>query len=74
MDSTHFIRSRLGLMIPGFEKIVEERIKKAQQEGGFDNLEGTHKPLNFEDQNIPEEFRLAHKILKTPDFCRRNWN
>ncbi len=55
-------------MIPGFEKIVEERIKKAQQEGEFDNLEGTHKPLNFEDQNVPEEFRLAHKILKNSGF------
>lgn len=55
-------------MIPGFEKIVEERIKKAQQEGEFDNLEGTHKPLNLEDQNIPEEFRLAHKILKNAGF------
>lgn len=55
-------------MIPGFEKIVEERIKKAQQEGEFDNLEGTHKPLKFEDQHVPEEFRLAHKILKNSGF------
>jgi len=55
-------------MIPGFEKIVEERIKKAQQEGEFDNLKGTHKPLNFDDQNVPEEFRLASKILKNAGF------
>lgn len=55
-------------MIPGFEKIVEERIKKAQEEGEFDNLEGTHKPLKFDDLNIPEEFRLAHKILKNSGF------
>nr|NJM02632.1 DUF1992 domain-containing protein [Desulfobacula sp.] len=55
-------------MIPGFEKIVEERIKKAQEKGEFDNLEGAHKPLNFEDQQVPEEFRLAHKILKNAGF------
>ena len=55
-------------MIPGFETLVEERIKKAQKDGAFDNLEGTSKPLKFEDQHIPEEFRLAHKILKNSGF------
>lgn len=55
-------------MIPGFEALVEARIKKAQEEGAFDNLEGIHKPLKFDDQNIPEELRLAHKILKNSGF------
>jgi hypothetical protein len=55
-------------MIPGFEAIVEERIKKAQKDGAFDNLDGTSKPLKFEDQNVPEELRLAHKILKNSGF------
>lgn len=55
-------------MIPGFEAIVEERIKKAQQEGLFDNLKGMGKPLVFEDALVPEEFRLAHKILKNAGF------
>jgi hypothetical protein len=68
-EFTHYHKEyRFNFMIPGFEKIVEERIKKAQQEGEFDNLEGTHKPLKFEDQNVPEEFRLAHKILKNSGF------
>lgn len=52
-------------MFPGFEKIIEERILKAQQRGEFDNLEGAGKPLNFEEgHNIPEDLRLAYKILK----------
>jgi len=55
-------------MIPGFEALVEQRIKQAQQEGTFDNLEGRGKPLKFEDQNVPEELRLAHKILKNAGF------
>ncbi len=55
-------------MIPGFEAIVEERIKKAQNEGLFDNLEGMSKPLKFEPYNGPEELRLAHKILKNAGF------
>ncbi|MBU1343219.1 MAG: DUF1992 domain-containing protein [Proteobacteria bacterium] len=55
-------------MIPGFEAIVEDRIKKARENGAFDNLEGANKPLKFEDQHIPQEFRLAHKILKNSGF------
>lgn len=55
-------------MIPGFEDLVEQRIKQAQKEGQFDNLKGTHKPLKFEDENVPEEFRLGHKILKNSGF------
>lgn len=55
-------------MIPGFEAIVEERIKKAQKKGEFEKLDGLHKPLKFEDKNVPEELRLAHKILKNSGF------
>ena len=55
-------------MIPGFEALVEQRIKKAQKDGTFDNLEGQGKPLRFEDQHVPEELRLAHKILKNAGF------
>lgn len=55
-------------MIPGFEKLVEERIKKAQKEGFFDDLEGSHKPLKVDNMNVPDDFRLAHKILKNAGF------
>jgi hypothetical protein len=56
------------IMIPGFERIVEDRIKKAQQRGDFDNLPGAGKPLDLcDDQHIPEDLRLAYKILKNAD-------
>ena len=55
-------------MIPGFEAIVEERIKKAQKDGHFDNLQGSHKPLNFNDSQVPDELRMGHKILKNAGF------
>lgn len=55
-------------MIPGFEKIIEARIKKAQEEGAFENLPGKGKPLDLEDnRHIPEDLRMAHKILKNAD-------
>lgn len=55
-------------MIQGFEKIVEERILKAQKKGEFENLIGSGRPLKLnENWNIPEELRLAYKILKNAD-------
>lgn len=55
-------------MITGFEKIVEERIRQAQKNGVFDNLVGAGKPLVLEDTSrIPEDLRLAYKMLKNAD-------
>lgn len=55
-------------MIPGFSKIVEQRIREAQNKGEFDNLEGSGKPLDLAaDQTVAEELRLAYKILKNAD-------
>ncbi len=51
-----------------FDKIVEQRILEGQRKGWFDRLEGAGKPLNLEsDVLVPEELRLAYKILKNAD-------
>jgi len=56
-------------MFPGFNKIIEERIKKAQKKGEFENLAGSGKPLNLDDDRcVSEDLRLAYKILKNADF------
>jgi hypothetical protein len=56
-------------MIPGFEKIVEERIKTAHENGSFDNLAGKGKPFVLEDLPVAAgDCRLAHKILKNAGF------
>ena len=56
------------IMFTGFSRIIEERIRKAQKKGVFDNLEGSGKPLNLEnDSHIAEDLRLAYKILKNAD-------
>ena len=55
-------------MFPGFEKIVEERIRVAQKNGEFENLPDTGKPLVFKNEGfIPEDLRMAYKILKNAD-------
>jgi hypothetical protein len=47
------------------QRIVEERIQKAQEEGVFDRLPGRGKPLKLVDEEwVPEDLRLTFKILK----------
>jgi hypothetical protein len=51
-----------------FERIAENRILEAMEQGLFDNLEGYGKPLKLEDEShIPPELRMAYKILKNAD-------
>jgi hypothetical protein len=46
-------------------RIAEERIRKAMEEGEFNNLPGAGKPFSFEDETwIPEDLRPAYRILK----------
>ncbi len=55
-------------MITGFEKIVEERIRHAQRKGEFNALPGSGQPMDLaKDRHVPEDLRLAYKILKNAD-------
>ncbi|MDJ0667447.1 MAG: DUF1992 domain-containing protein [Desulfobacterales bacterium] len=56
-------------MFDGFQKIVEERIRVAQQKGQFDNLDGRGKPLPRDviGDTVPEDLRLSYRILKNAD-------
>ena len=67
-STIHNLKSAIKPMLPGFDKIVEERIRMAQKKGQFKNLPGAGKPLLLEDDShIAEELRLAYKILKNAD-------
>ncbi len=51
-----------------FQRIAENRILEAIDQGLFDNLRGKGQPLKFEDDShIPLELRMAYKILKNAD-------
>jgi len=56
-------------MFTGFEKIVEERIRKAQKRGLFENLTGAGKPLPRDviGNTVSEDLRLSYRILKNAD-------
>jgi hypothetical protein len=47
------------------DKIADQRIREAMERGELDDLEGKGLPLKLEDdRHIPEDLRLAYKILK----------
>ncbi|MBP3038524.1 DUF1992 domain-containing protein [Bacillaceae bacterium Marseille-Q3522] len=50
--------------------ISEERIKKAYEDGEFNHLPGFGKPFPKDDDlaAIPEELRMAYRILKNSGF------
>jgi hypothetical protein len=51
-----------------FSRIVERRIKEAEEKGDFKELPGKGRPLELEDDSrVPEDLRLAYKILKNAD-------
>lgn len=51
-----------------FQKIAENRILEAIENGLFENLKGQGQPLKLEDEShIPPELRMAYKILKNAD-------
>jgi DnaJ homologue, subfamily C, member 28, conserved domain len=48
-----------------FERIVEEKIRQALQNGAFENLPGAGKPLRLDDDSmVPPDLRMAYKLLK----------
>lgn len=58
----------MGNLFIALDKIAEERIREAMNRGELDNLPGKGEPLDLEDDShIPEDIRLAYKILKNAD-------
>ncbi|WP_026573956.1 DnaJ family domain-containing protein [Bacillus sp. UNC438CL73TsuS30] len=52
-----------------FHIVSEERIKKAYEDGEFENLPGMGKPLPLDDlAGVPEELRMAYKLLKNAGY------
>ena len=52
-----------------FQRIAERRILEAVREGAFDDLPGAGQPLKLEDDsNVPEDLRVAYKILKNAGY------
>lgn len=48
-----------------FSRLTDERIRKAYEEGEFENLPGYGKKLQLEDlSNVPPEMRMAYKMMK----------
>lgn len=48
-----------------FDKLVERRIREAQEAGEFDDLEGAGRPLDLDAYfSAPEELRAGYALLK----------
>jgi DnaJ family protein C protein 28 len=52
------------------QRLVEEKIQKAFDEGAFDNLPGKGEPLKLDDENPFEDptLRMGHRLLRNNGF------
>ena len=51
------------------DKIAETHISEAIERGDLDNLPGTGKPLELDDDsNVPEELRAGYRLLKNAGY------
>lgn len=58
----------MGNLFTIMDKIADERIREAIEQGEFDDLPGKGKPLELEDDShIPADIRMSYKILKNAD-------
>lgn len=56
--------------MPGRDRAIETIIRKAMEEGAFDNLSGKGKPLNLDDNPyVDPEWRMAFSILNNEGFA-----
>ncbi|MDP2847005.1 MAG: DUF1992 domain-containing protein [Humidesulfovibrio sp.] len=55
----------MSLSLAFIERIAEERIRTAQENGEFDDLPGRGKPLDLnDDAHVPPELKMAWRVLK----------
>ena len=53
----------------GWDRIVEEKIREAMEEGAFDNLEGKGRPLDLTENPFEDpSMRMAHRLLRNNGF------
>ena len=56
-------------MFAAFDDLIERRIDEARRAGAFDDLPGAGRPLELDDDRlVPEELRVAWRILKNAGF------
>jgi hypothetical protein len=56
-------------LLPSYETLIEQRIREAEARGEFDDLPGAGRPLDLDDDLlVPEDLRVAHRILKNAGY------
>jgi hypothetical protein len=56
-------------LLPAYETLIEQRIREATERGEFADLPGAGQPKQLDDDLlVPEEVRVAHRILKNAGY------
>lgn len=52
-----------------WESAVDKAIREAQERGEFEDLPGKGRPLRWDDEHLPPEWRMASRILKNAGYA-----
>lgn len=52
-----------------WESAIDRAIQAARERGEFDNLAGTGRPLRWDDEHVPPEWRMANRLLKNAGYA-----
>ncbi len=59
----------MASLLPAYETLIEQRIREATERGEFADLPGAGQPMELDDDLlVPEEVRVAHRILKNAGY------
>ncbi len=59
----------MSVLLPAYETLIEQRIREATERGEFEDLPGAGQPMQLDDDLlVPEEVRVAHRILKNAGY------
>ncbi len=63
-------RQRWTLTQRTYHSVIDQLVGQGQAEGAFDNLQGTGKPLQLDDESmVPEEDRVGYRMLRNAGFA-----
>jgi hypothetical protein len=55
--------------VDAIDQLAEQRLQEAVQQGEFDDLPGSGRPLELDDDSlVPEELRVAYRLMKNAGY------
>ena len=60
----------VGIMMKGWESLIDKKIREAMAQGEFDDLSGKGQPIDLSENPFEDpDWRMAHRMLRNAGFA-----